>query len=98
MVAYSQISLQPPRLLRALTSHKIQLAYHLLDEIQARTGVISEKYMIEMHLLRGGGDHDPASSWHVHYIRVLNDGERVEEQDDFEGTYEQILHMFTPLR
>lgn len=97
MVAYSQISIQPPRLLRALTSHKIQLAHHLLDEIQARTGVISEKYMIEMHLVRGGDD-DPESIWHVHYIRVLNDGERVEEQVDFEGTYEQILHMFTPLR
>jgi hypothetical protein len=97
MNSIAPVSLQPSRLLRALTYHKIQLAHDLLDEIQYHSGVVSERYMIEMHLVRGGDD-DPTSIWHVHYIHVLNDGERVEDQDNFEGTYEQVFRMFIPLR
>ena len=93
----TQFRLPPPRLLRSLTSHKIQAAHYILDEIQARTGVVSEKYMIEMHLVRGQ-DNDPTSIWHIHYIHVQNNGEREEEQDNFEGTFEQVFHMFIPLR
>ena len=47
---------------------------------------------------RGDNNNDPTSIWHVHYIRVLNDGERVMEQDDFCGTFDQVYNTFIPLR
>lgn len=89
--------LPPLQLSRCLTSHKIDYAHVLLDDLQAESGVVSQKYMIEMRLKRGE-DNDPMSIWHVHYIRVLNDGERVMEQDDFCGTFDQVYNTFIPLR
>ena len=47
-----------------------------------------------MHLVRGGDD-DPESIWHVHYIRVLNDGEKVMEQADVNGSYATVVAQFT---
>jgi len=49
-------------------------------------------------LKRGDNNNDPTSIWHVHYIRVLNDGERLMEQDDFCGTFDQVYNTFIPLR
>jgi hypothetical protein len=91
--------LPPPlQLSRCLTSHKIGYAHALLDDLQAESGVVSQRYMIEMHLKRGDNNNDPTSIWHVHYIRVLNDGERLMEQDDFCGTFDQVYNTFIPLR
>lgn len=90
---------QPTQLCRCLTQDKIELAYELLDRKQAETGVHSNCYLINMHLLGGDSDNDDdnASVWYVHYIKVYNDGSRLYEQNSFVGSYNKVRQMFVSL-
>lgn len=87
----NQLPNQPLRLIRQLTSHKIQYANHILDNIENPNGA----YLLEMH----ASNYDLTGQtqecdWTVHYIFVYNNGEREERCESMHGTYLQVKQMF----
>jgi len=77
---------------RQLTSHKIAYAQQRINQMDVQPG---DRYVIEMHNKGGLYDHDVLGTWHVHFIRVLNDGEKVMEQADVNGSYATVVAQFT---
>lgn len=77
---------------RQLTSHKIAYAQQCINQMNVQPG---DRYIIEVHNKGGLYDHDVLGTWHVHYFRVLNDGEKVMEQDDVNGSYATVVAQFT---
>lgn len=77
---------------RQLTSHKIGYAQQRINQMDVQP---DDRYVIEMHNKGGLYDHDVLGTWHVHFIRVLNDGEKVMEQADVNGSYATVVAQFT---
>lgn len=77
---------------RQLTSHKITYAKQRINQMNVQPG---DRYIIEMHNKGGLYEHDVLGTWHVHYFRVLNDGEKVMEQADVNGSCATVVAQFT---
>jgi len=79
---------------RQLTSYKIAFARERINSMNVQPG---EKYIVEIYNKGGRDDHDILGTWHVHYIRVLNDGEKIFEQDEINGSYQTVNAQFNGL-
>lgn len=75
------------QLSRQLTSHKISYAH---TELSNTPNLEGGKYLVEIRRT----EINDKEAWHVHYIRVLNDGSRELEQDLIYGSYEYARSLF----